>query len=1084
MSVFSSGLSRLRNSFRRKSGRLPETREKNGTTGKGYSRSARTVRSRSLSQTSFPEVDQEGVFWQEAGRLAGSPPEGCRAGDASVTGPDAAPSSHRVNSAVLPRRSTNDLMISSSSSESVHAAVHSAGRRSSTQRPPPHVEDIGHGNGEEEEEEGEVAQPLGDSNVHIPCAGDSDGRCAPEQPRPVRVTSSVPNTCPSLESSSSSLLAATTTSRSRHGDMEISASTLRATSYNNSSSSSNSKSPSPLHAKTPTSPDTDTDRCADSHTTDHTFNVPRNHGNKAAVALSPRPHAGGAVETSTSRDDVRDEDSDCSSTNPNPAGVSDGSYDNLPFTDAVERIIDNPDHDLSLAGSRDRENGPKTEDSIHQGVRTRVARDSKSPSPTLRTKTTTPHPNNRTSFGTNLQEVLGKAEQAKKSGELSGNDEDSSLSESTGCEIPPSLKESPSMLALHKDPVEDLTCRVCNELFRDPRILPCLHTFCSACITNLQTYPINLVDERTNSSKDPESRDALSPSPVGQDSTTSSSSAFSQKSGEGSRRSSEFYSVGEDQTGKAESSRVVLCPTCLKETQVSGTLEELPRNYVMERRVAGYESTHRGVVVNPECDSCGERGSITARCVECTENLCSLCELSHRRQKKTKRHQILNVTAAATAAATEGCRPSAFSSANEEPSSGASTNQKRGKARGGASRAARCRQVLCGHHPEEELKLYCLSCDVPVCRDCVVMGHRDHDCQFLSKELFKGQMGQIQHLIRSVVPRITSVDQQLRRVADTQEAIQARAQDVTREIHAYMDRFLSAIQQHRQQLLQQVGMVVEEKQHALHVTERHLRQVRADVEHTCRFVSDMIENASDVEILSVKRVVTERLTGLQEISATQHQPVSSFMRFSPSEAGEIINKFQMFGRVLSRRASAAASTIFSEGLSTARVGHDSAVVLRVNSEDGTQYNGKDVQIKAWLIFQSQSIRSLPVSVTLQKNGTYSLKFSPVQPGSHFLHVAVDSQPVKESPFKFKVKGQWREHKGVWHCCTVCSTGGRLDVPCACRGVMPGGQTQGCSHGEPGHPGGHHWSCCGKMTRTSECGGMPLPCTSPVRQVTL
>ena len=36
--------------------------------------------------------------------------------------------------------------------------------------------------------------------------------------------------------------------------------------------------------------------------------------------------------------------------------------------------------------------------------------------------------------------------------------------------------------------------------------------------------------------------------------------------------------------------------------------------------------------------------------------------------------------------------------------------------------------------------------------------------------------------------------------------------------------------------------------------------------------------------------------------------------------------------------------------------HESSVVLLVNSEDGAQYNGRDVQIKAWLIFQNQSIR--------------------------------------------------------------------------------------------------------------------------------
>ena len=32
---------------------------------------------------------------------------------------------------------------------------------------------------------------------------------------------------------------------------------------------------------------------------------------------------------------------------------------------------------------------------------------------------------------------------------------------------------------------EDLTCSVCYSLFSDPRVLPCSHTFCKACLDNL-----------------------------------------------------------------------------------------------------------------------------------------------------------------------------------------------------------------------------------------------------------------------------------------------------------------------------------------------------------------------------------------------------------------------------------------------------------------------------------------------------------------------------------------------------------------------------------------------------------------------
>ncbi|XP_014473058.1 PREDICTED: uncharacterized protein LOC106743578, partial [Dinoponera quadriceps] len=59
------------------------------------------------------------------------------------------------------------------------------------------------------------------------------------------------------------------------------------------------------------------------------------------------------------------------------------------------------------------------------------------------------------------------------------------------------------------------------------------------------------------------------------------------------------------------------------------------------------------------------------------------------------------------------------------------------------------------------------------------------------------------------------------------------------------------------------------------------------------------------------------------------------------------------------------------------------------------------------------------------------------------------------------------HAGIYHCCTFCSSGGRKEVTCGCRGTMPGGY-RGCGHGHVGHPGVNHWSCCGSILRNGRC----------------
>ncbi|KYN28750.1 Tripartite motif-containing protein 45, partial [Trachymyrmex cornetzi] len=59
------------------------------------------------------------------------------------------------------------------------------------------------------------------------------------------------------------------------------------------------------------------------------------------------------------------------------------------------------------------------------------------------------------------------------------------------------------------------------------------------------------------------------------------------------------------------------------------------------------------------------------------------------------------------------------------------------------------------------------------------------------------------------------------------------------------------------------------------------------------------------------------------------------------------------------------------------------------------------------------------------------------------------------------------HSGIYHCCTFCSSGGKKEIICGCRGTMPGGY-KGCGHGHIGHPGFNHWSCCGSILRNGRC----------------
>ena len=129
------------------------------------------------------------------------------------------------------------------------------------------------------------------------------------------------------------------------------------------------------------------------------------------------------------------------------------------------------------------------------------------------------------------------------------------------------------------------TCDYCSELFTDPRMLPCLHTFCLPCLA----------------------------------------------------KASEIQGAKE----------ALQCPSCDEKAQLrDGGVHAFPKHLRKEHEVdvACYRSkfdSEAGV----ECDRCLRKnsGSAVAFCTNCCEFLCKLCREEHHSWRKTQNHEILAI---------------------------------------------------------------------------------------------------------------------------------------------------------------------------------------------------------------------------------------------------------------------------------------------------------------------------------------------------------------------------------------------------------------------------------------------------------
>ena len=141
-------------------------------------------------------------------------------------------------------------------------------------------------------------------------------------------------------------------------------------------------------------------------------------------------------------------------------------------------------------------------------------------------------------------------------------------------------RETQKAVAFREESPEDIWCKYCSKIYDDPKILPCLHTFCKRCIGSITE----------------ENRSSL------------------------------------------------FCPICRSEVALpSKNLDDLKPNVVVLRKIEEFER-QKLRQREEDCSGCENGRSMAAnRCLECQEFLCTDCTLAHRRVKFTREHEILSL---------------------------------------------------------------------------------------------------------------------------------------------------------------------------------------------------------------------------------------------------------------------------------------------------------------------------------------------------------------------------------------------------------------------------------------------------------
>lgn len=214
---------------------------------------------------------------------------------------------------------------------------------------------------------------------------------------------------------------------------------------------------------------------------------------------------------------------------------------------------------------------------------------------------------------------------------------------------------------------EQIACPLCHERHGEPKVLPCLHTFCRRCL---------------------------------------------------------------EETIRRDEGGHLRCPTCKRDVPLHDTgLDSLPSHFAPnffinnildvvgshdeEYEKGELERKELGVTQTPMCSSCDEGSKASSQCRDCNEYLCGNCVRAHQRVRLTKDHFIIRLGPEGTLGSAVGPphkaqpSPSPIQPVSDRPPS------------------------FCELHDSEVTRLYCDTCGQAICRECTVAEHGGHSFIYL-----------------------------------------------------------------------------------------------------------------------------------------------------------------------------------------------------------------------------------------------------------------------------------------------------------------------------------------------------------------
>ena len=311
--------------------------------------------------------------------------------------------------------------------------------------------------------------------------------------------------------------------------------------------------------------------------------------------------------------------------------------------------------------------------------------------------------------------------------------------------------------------------------------------------------------------------------------------------------------------------------------------------------------------------------------------------------------------------------------------------------------------LYCSQHEGMKLDLYCETCGELICLHCTVNKHCRPEHKYdLVGDTFERHKAEI-------TTSLEPVEKQLGVVSKALEQFDLRSQELDElevaletNIGQQIRQLQDLLEARKAELVGQMKQHIQTKRKNLAAQKDEVETVHIQLVSCLSFVRESLRTGSQGEVMKMKKAVVKQIKEMTDNFKPDLLPPCELanVKFIPSP--ELIQACQQFGEVYLQKVFAQKCHVTGKGLEVAEPGEKTTAVLHVVDQKGKAYTKQVETLTCELVSE---ITSEKIGCSMKKTDAsqYEISYQATSRGRHQLHIKVEGEHIKGSPFLVTVK---------------------------------------------------------------------------------